>query len=257
MTTPSNLSIQLRGRAKAGGIHVLIGLVILIPLVYLILVQWYPGVYFATDGGWRGLFIVLCVDLVLGPTLTLIIFNPVKPLKKIYFDLAVIAVLQISALTWGVYAVYSQRPVAVVFWEGSFTPVIAEVFHRQKISIDQVRELSPLNPALIYALLPQSTEDASQMFLISLNEGLEPFQQFGRLRSLPDGLEPITSRELDMQALLSEHPTIGPAIDRLLDKHDTNRGQTHYFHFRGRYHYAVLVVTNRGELLGGIALDSD
>ena len=52
---------------------------------------WYPGPWFTASGTWEVLRILIGVDVVLGPVLTLIVFKPSKP--SLPFDLAVIALV--------------------------------------------------------------------------------------------------------------------------------------------------------------------
>ncbi|MCW9032447.1 MAG: hypothetical protein OQK58_13220, partial [Gammaproteobacteria bacterium] len=79
-------------RFKAFSIHFAISFVIFLILLYFILVQWYPQPLFSTDGGWRVIRIIVGVDLIIGPFLTLIVFKSGKPGLK--FDLAMIALVQ-------------------------------------------------------------------------------------------------------------------------------------------------------------------
>ena len=58
-------------RFSAFSIHFGISLLIFAALSAVILLVWYPGYFFELDGGWEGLRIIIGVDLVLGPLLTL------------------------------------------------------------------------------------------------------------------------------------------------------------------------------------------
>ncbi len=89
-------------------------LIIFSILAYQIYYVWYPQPYFSVDGGWQGIRIIAAVDLVLGPLITFVIFDWSKPRKEILFDLAIIVVIQIGALVYGVVTTYDQRPVAIV-----------------------------------------------------------------------------------------------------------------------------------------------
>jgi hypothetical protein len=102
----------LKSKFKAAGIHLGISSIIFLVLAYVIIFRWYPWPYFTADGGWQGIRIIALIDLVLGPLLTLIIFNPAKSLREIRFDLGAIGLLQISALVWGIYTVHSERTAA-------------------------------------------------------------------------------------------------------------------------------------------------
>ena len=116
-------------RFGAFAIHLGISLVIFLIIGYLILFHWYPDFFFASDGGWQGIRIVAFVDLVLGPTLTLVVFNKTKPRKELRRDLSIIGLVQAVCLTGGVWVVYSERPVAMVFSDGSFQSMTMDDYH--------------------------------------------------------------------------------------------------------------------------------
>ena len=90
------------------------------------LAVWYPQPLFEAAGGSHLLFILAGVDVVLGPTITLVIFDlKKKPLRTLKFDLAVIAILQLAALLYGIHLVFQARPVYVVFVKDHFSLVTA------------------------------------------------------------------------------------------------------------------------------------
>jgi len=106
-------------RKQAFLTHLFISMVIFFVLLYLIVYKWYPSYYFHIDGGYRGIVTIFFVDVVLGPGLTLLVFKPGKPNLK--FDMAVIIIFQIVALSWGIKSVYSERPALTVFYDGKFS----------------------------------------------------------------------------------------------------------------------------------------
>ena len=70
------------------------------------------------------------VDIVLGPLLTLCLFKSAK--KGLLLDMSLIAVFQISALLYGAYTIYSQRPSYIVFAYDKFDVVAkSEVYENQ------------------------------------------------------------------------------------------------------------------------------
>jgi hypothetical protein len=99
-------------RFQAAGIHFGISFGIFLVCLVLVFTVWYPGILSQVDDGWhRALLLIAGVDLVLGPLLTLIVFNPAK--KSLKFDLSVIAVTQLAALIAGLYTVHTTRPLAL------------------------------------------------------------------------------------------------------------------------------------------------
>lgn len=102
---------EVRTRYAAFAIHLLISIIVLIALLAIIFYRWFPyDLIYA--GGIAGLKILVGVDLVLGPALTLIVFDRTK--KSLKFDLSAIAVFQIVCLLGGLWLIYNERPIAQV-----------------------------------------------------------------------------------------------------------------------------------------------
>ncbi len=93
--------------------HFGISLLIFLILTAVMMRIWFPGDLFTMDGGWEGLKIIAPIDLILGPALTLCFYRPWK--KNVKFDMAAIAMVQVFALSYGVFAAYQQRTAAIVF----------------------------------------------------------------------------------------------------------------------------------------------
>jgi hypothetical protein len=109
-----------KNRWRAFTSHFGISLLIFIVLLLLIVLFWFPGALFLAAGGWQGVRIIIGVDLVLGPLLTLIVYDPRKGRRVLCRDLAVIALIQLSCLAAGVYIVFAGRPVAVTYAHDTF-----------------------------------------------------------------------------------------------------------------------------------------
>lgn len=102
-------------RLRAAGAHLLISAIVAGLAAALVFGLWYPGEFRHMAGG-RGLFfLVVSVDVVLGPLLTLVVFNVAKGWPHLRRDLAVIAFLQLVGLGYGLHTVYEVRPVAIAF----------------------------------------------------------------------------------------------------------------------------------------------
>ena len=145
--------MHIRGlnRWQAFGIHLGLSLVIFVILLAIILLIWYPGVFIHL-GGWQGIRIVAAVDLVLGPLLTLIVYNPVK--KSLKIDLAIIAALQIGCLCYGVWTVEQQRPMAQILLDDTLYVVPKSGYLEKKIDLDVLEKIPGATPKKIILDLP-------------------------------------------------------------------------------------------------------
>ena len=131
-----------RDRIQASAIHLAISLVIAALSAMLVFGVWYPYPYREISGG-RELFLLLvAVDVILGPLITLTVFSRAKPWTELRRDLVVVAVVQIAALGYGLWTVSVARPVHLVFEIDRFS-----VVH----SIDVPDEMLHLTPAGIHA----------------------------------------------------------------------------------------------------------
>lgn len=148
-------------RWKAASLHLLISLAAAILAGSLIYFVWYPPPYFQVAGGNTLMLLIMAVDVVLGPVLTLAIFKAGK--KGLKFDLAVIALLQISAFSYGLYIIAIARPVFVVAEVDRFVVVAANQLDDADLaagSQPEFRTRSWFGPRLVGAVPPQYGKEA-------------------------------------------------------------------------------------------------
>lgn len=98
-------------RLYASGIHFLISLIVGLGLLALCWFIWYPAPMLMAIGGHEIFLLIVGIDVVLGPLLTLIVFKSGK--KSLKFDLTTILLLQIAAMAYGVSTLLEARPAYV------------------------------------------------------------------------------------------------------------------------------------------------
>jgi hypothetical protein len=106
---------QWKDRARASGLHLTISLCIASAAALLVFAVWYPYPYREVSGGRELFLLVATVDVVLGPLITLAIFNRKKPRRELVMDVSVVACIQVAALVYGLWTVAVARPVHLVF----------------------------------------------------------------------------------------------------------------------------------------------
>lgn len=102
-------------RFKASGLHLGISVCIAAAAALLVFALWYPWPYREISGGRELFLILISVDVILGPLITLAVFDKRKPVRELAIDLTVIACLQLAALGYGLWTVAVARPVHLVF----------------------------------------------------------------------------------------------------------------------------------------------
>ena len=123
------ISPRIRFAAKVAGCHFAINIVVAVLVAILVFYVWYPYPYRQMLGG-LGLFaLVTGIDVVCGPVLTAILANPKKSNQEM-----LVAVIQLSALVYGLHTVAIARPVAVVFEVDRFVVVSAVDVHRESLA---------------------------------------------------------------------------------------------------------------------------
>jgi len=166
-------------------------LVALFVLLICILMLWFPGILFSADGGWAGLRIVIGVDLVVGPLMTLIVFKSGKPGLK--FDLTCIAIAQITMMAVGSWIIYQERPLALILAYDTFYSVSKKEFEDYGKDAAILNDFPGRSPKLIYVEMPESDTGADIANMRGFFIGDPLFMQTDKYRAIPANLADATS----------------------------------------------------------------
>ena len=159
-------------RWHAFAAHIAISLLIFLSLLFVIVFFWYPG-DFIQFGGWQGIKIVAAVDLVLGPLLTLVVFNRQK--KSLKWDLSIIAAIQLGCLGYGVYAIENTRPYAQILLDDSLHVIAKSEFKERDINLKKISQISGKYPKFIILNL-ENDESAIRIGLSAAEITGKPYQ---------------------------------------------------------------------------------
>lgn len=164
-------------RWSAFALHLAASLAILALLASIALFWLFPGGLFQAAGGWEGLKIVVAVDLVLGPCLTLIVFNSRKPRPELVRDLSLIALVQALALSAGAWLVANARPLAVVQVFDTFYVLNREDYRQLNVAEDELERLSGWAPKYFYVEVSGNGAEFSIQQTLARFMGEKPLQQ--------------------------------------------------------------------------------
>jgi len=102
---------RFRVALRAFGWHLLSSVAVACVAAGVVFGFLYPTPYAQMLGGFELFLLVMGVDVVCGPLLTFVLFNPVKPKRELTLDLGIVACLQLAALVYGLHTVWIARPV--------------------------------------------------------------------------------------------------------------------------------------------------
>jgi hypothetical protein len=158
-------------RWKASAIHLTLSVIVLCTVAAVLVWRWYPPGLFHMAHADKLLLIIAGVDVVMGPLLTLIVFKQGK--KTLKFDLTVIALLQVAAMTYGLSTVWQSRPVYMVALADRFRLVFANELDPADLAqgAPQYRSLPWLTVETIGALVPKDPKERSDLLFMTLDTG--------------------------------------------------------------------------------------
>ena len=246
-------------RLRAALVHLGASLLVALAMAVLVFELWYPYPYREISGG-RDLFLlVISVDVVLGPLLTLAVFNIRKPRPELRRDIAVVALLQVAGLCYGLWTVQLARPAHLVFEIDRF-----RVVHR----IDIPPELeSKTPPGIDVAPLGGPTPLSTRAFR-NENERMEMTMaalQGVQLGARPDLWEPYAAGKARILAaakpladLKSRFPQQAGSIDAAARATGREPGRLAWLPMMGRKAegWTVLLDNGSGGIVGFLPLDS-
>lgn len=164
---------QWAARRRAAGAHLALSAVVVGVIITWAASQWYPGPLKSASGMLELTLVLALVDVVIGPFLTLVLYRPGK--KGLKFDLAVIALVQLSALGYGVHTVFEARPVFYVFAIDRF-----EILSAAEMEPGQLAQArAPFNrlpldgPKMVTAVPPSDPEERQTLMMSATMYGVD------------------------------------------------------------------------------------
>lgn len=207
---------MIKDKLKAASIHLAVSAFVLLVFLSATLFIWYPQPYAGISGIGTILLILICVDLVLGPLLTFIVFKRGKASLK--FDLSIIVSAQIVALLYGIFTVYQGHPAYVVYAVDRFELIPAQEALPERARYEEFKISKLWLPKLAYAKKPEDSESKNRLLFEVLAgqpdierrpEYYEPFENFSAkvfTRGVkPEVLQAFPDSKQKLDVFLAEH----------------------------------------------------
>lgn len=195
----------MKYRLRAGLIHLAISAGVALLTVSVVFLLWYPQPLHAAVGVTAIFFIVLGVDVLIGPLLTTVVYRPGK--KSLRFDLSVIALLQLSAFAYGLWTVAEGRPAWLVFSADRFDLVQAYEIDQRKIAQadDSYRSAPWFGPRWVSAKRPESADERQTILFEAMFAGVDIPQRPELYRPLGDAAKAMQEHARPLDELLKSN----------------------------------------------------
>lgn len=249
-------SKQPMTRWKAAGLHLLISVVVAALVGSLIYFIWYPPPYFRIAGGSTLMPLIMGVDVIIGPFLTLAVFKAGK--KGLKFDLAVIAVLQIAAFCYGMHTIAVARPVFVVAEIDRFVVVAANQLDDKDLAEATSPEFSTRSwtgPRLVGVRVPKQGADALAIAMSGMaGKDVEKFPKYYVPYS--EVSAHLLSRAHPLSALEAKRPTQADQIRRFVSRRGGQMQDFVYLPLEGRLaSFTMVLDAKSAQPAGALAVD--
>ncbi len=243
----------IKSKLKASAIHMTASLLIVSIYLGLVYFQWYPYPFYAIENTWDVIQLVIGIDLILGPALTLIVYKPGK--LNLKFDLSAIILLQLAALSWGVWATFEARPAFVVFERSRATILSHNEITPSEIEDNRLRQLNRAGPQLIFLRPPASQEEFSEMMERAFN-GIDPVYQAKFFAPLYDYREKLLPFKIDIREQMHNSRELTELVEKFLADNHQTLDNLAFFPIRGRNKNNIIILTQpRAEVVGYLDFD--
>jgi hypothetical protein len=243
-------------RLRAAYWHLVFSLAVALLAAALVFLLWYPGAYRGLSGGRDLFFLVVAVDVVLGPLLTFAVFDRAKGWPHLRRDLAVIVALQLAALAYGLHTVYIARPVALILEKDRFRVIsAADVYRPELPQAQQAYRSLPLDgPWLLTLREAKEGKERSDALMMSVLSGVESSQRPIFWLPYAQAQAQAAARARPMADLLKQHPKHAVEITEQLRERGVDPALVRFLPVQARGDWVALLDA-KGEVIGFAPVD--
>lgn len=251
-------SLYWKDRLAVSTVHLGISLAIAALAAALVFGLWYPFPYREASGGRQLFLILVAVDVVLGPMITLVVFNRRKPRDELVRDLIVVGLIQLTALGYGLWTVAVARPVHLVFEYDRFRAIRAievpeELLNQAPAGVRKM----PLTGPTVLALRPfRDVNEEATATLMAL-QGLPLSARPDLWQAYPEARRRVLTAAKPVGELQQRFPAHAQLIDEAIKRTRQASESLVYLPMVARKSFwTVLLDGDSADILGFVPLDS-
>lgn len=258
MTILSTYFEKYRFKLNAFFIHLGISLLLVLSLTTAVLQLWYPYPYRDISSGLELIFIIIVIDILIGPLLTFITFNNKKSRREFFLDFGIIGVLQLSALIYGLWTAALARPVHIAFEYDRFRVVHASEIptELQKKAPPELQKLPWTGPTYI-SLRSLTAEEKLDRTMMALG-GIPLSAQADLWRPYQHGQRAILAASRPVLDLIKRFPIRQSEIRSVIEGTGQSFEKLAYIPLvsRNKIFWTVILNTEDAKVLAYLPLDS-
>jgi hypothetical protein len=224
-----SLIVRIRAAGKAGLLHFLCSLLVASLAAVLVFWVWYPHPYGLLSGGRKLFLILVSVDVVCGPLLTFVLFNPRKSRRELWTDMSLVILVQLAALAYGLHTAYEARPLYLVHEVDRFRVITSGDYGDVDVRGDIARLDASLKPHWLKGPLtvgirsPKDSKERQDVMLESIGGGRDysqrpefyvPYDNSYRSKAL--------ERSKPLKSFLDRYPQVEEEGKTLLKTHSVD-----------------------------------
>jgi len=242
----------------AFSIHLSISLLVALLAAALVFILWYPYPYREISGGRELFTLIMVVDVIIGPFITLVAFNPDKSRREKWLDFSVIGLTQFCALLYGLWTVAQARPVHMVFEYDRFRVVHAVDVDSEllKRAVPALRSLPWSGPTYL-SLRPITANEQVDMTLAAIS-GMPLSARPELWQSYQAGRDAILTAAHPAEELLNRFPQHQAEIEHAVAATKQSIDTLAYLPLtaRGAIFWTALLDRKNAEVLYYLPIDS-
>lgn len=253
------LSSRLHYAISASFKHLLASLVVASLSAILVFAIWYPYPYDDLVGGQALFLILISVDVISGPVLTMVVFNPSKPRSELIRDIGIIVLLQFSALVYGLHTMALARPVYLAFEFDQFRVVrMADIDTTDLPKAPQfLRNPGWFGPNLIGVHIPTPKDrEFIDSVMMDMN-GIHPSFRPENWLAYTQQHQEVIARAKPLKVLFTKYPLRHGEIEDAIAKSGLHESQLGYLPVSAGTHtdYVMLINLSNAQPQGFIHMD--
>jgi len=208
-------------RYKAFAIHLGLSAIAVSTIMTIVFFVWYPAPTAYIAGAGTIALTLIGVDLLIGPTLTLIVFKSGKP--GLVFDIAVIVTVQLCAMLYGTTTLYRERPAYLVFAVDRFNMVAERHIDTALLDDDVLQTRVFGDIATVFARRPVDPQEHQRYMDSVLAEGRPDIEERPEFwESYESGRQDILAATRPISDLPADTPRDRAKVQEAMDKYQAS-----------------------------------